>query len=106
MACRAYRRGNMVMKNFTVRDIKGLFSDWNFDGYAIDGKELTSRDDQALILADMEELRPVTIYQDGTVNGLDDGHSVDIVTDAQGFTDNEFDALWRLYGYTDNAIDE
>jgi hypothetical protein len=27
----------MVMKNFIVKDIKGLFSDWNFDGYAIDG---------------------------------------------------------------------
>jgi hypothetical protein len=26
----------MVMKNFTVRDIKGLFSDWNFDGYGVD----------------------------------------------------------------------
>jgi hypothetical protein len=96
----------MVVKNFTVRDIKGLFSDWNFDGYAIDGKELTSRDDQALILADIEKLKSVTIYQDGTVSGVDDGHSVDIVTDAQGFTDSEFDALWRSYGYAELTIDE
>jgi hypothetical protein len=28
------------------------------------------------------------------------------VRDIKGFTDSEFDALWRLYGYTDNAIDE
>jgi hypothetical protein len=64
----------MVMKNFIVKDIKGLFSDWNFDGYAIDGKELTSRDDQALILADIEKLKSVTIYQDGTVSGDKDRH--------------------------------
>jgi hypothetical protein len=96
----------MVMKNFIVKDIKGLFSDWNFDGYAIDGKELTSRDDQALILADIEKLKSVTIYQDGTVSGVDDGHSVDIVTDAQGYTDNEFDALKRAYGYREQSISE
>jgi hypothetical protein len=96
----------MVMKNFIVKDIKGLFSDWNFDGYAIDGKELTSRDDQALIIADIEELRPVTIYQDGTVNGLDGGHSVDIATESQGYTDNEFDALKRAYGYREQSISE
>jgi hypothetical protein len=55
----------MVMKNFTVRDIKGLFSDWNFDGYG-----------------------------------------VDIATESQGYTDNEFAELKRLYGYTEQAISE
>jgi hypothetical protein len=48
----------------------------------------------------------VTIYQDGTVSGVDDGHSVDIVTDAQGYTDNEFDALKRAYGYREQSISE
>ena len=96
----------MTMKNFTVRDIKGLFSDWNFDGYVIDGKELTSRQSQELILADIEKLKPVTIYQDGSVSGRDGGYGVDIATDSHGYTDSEFDALKRAYGYTEQAISE
>lgn len=79
------------MKQFIVRDTKGLFSDWNFDGYAINGEELNSRYAQARILADIANLKPVTIYQNGTVNGVDGGHSVDIATDAQRFTDSEFE---------------
>jgi len=92
------------MKNFIVRDIKGLFSDWNFDGYVVNGKELTSRYHQEAILDDISKLKPVTIYQDGTVNGVDGGRSIDIVTDSQGFTDFDFQLAWVVYGDTSQAI--
>lgn len=93
------------MRNFIVRDIQ-LFVDWNFDGYVINGKELTSRDDQALILADIEKLKPVTISQDGTVTGVDGSRSVDIATDALRYTGSEFDELWSQYGYPEQAVCE
>ena len=89
------------MRNFIVRDIQGLFSDWNFDGYVINGKEMNSRDNQDVILADIENLKPVTIYQNGTVSGVNGSHGVDIATDAQRFTDSGFDALWCEFGYPD-----
>lgn len=94
------------MKNFAVRDIQGLFGDWNFDGYTIKGKQLTSKNDQAIILADIEKLKPVMIYQDGSVRGTKDNHSVIVVNESQELTDDDFCELWELFGYPEQPISE
>ena len=91
-------RKSMVMRNYPLPN--------GFDGYVINGKELTSRYHQEAILDDISKLKPVTIYQDGTVNGVDGGRSIDIVTDSQGFTDNDFNKLWLGYGDPEQSISE
>ena len=92
------------MRNFIVRDLN-IFDDWDFStNVGSDGK--TYEESDLNWVEDFENYRPITIFQDGTVYGRNQDRSVDIAIDAAPYSDEEFRALWKEYGYPDIPIEE
>ncbi|MFQ5796502.1 MAG: hypothetical protein ACE5JP_15835 [Candidatus Bipolaricaulia bacterium] len=92
------------MYRFVVRDIGGIMEDCDLSDYCVNGRLVT---DKRAAIRHLEQRRPVTVFQDGTVCRTDDGRCVDILINCHcSYTDEEFEELWREFGYPDSLIEE
>ena len=92
------------MDRFVIRDIEGLMEDFDLSDYCINGKLVT---DQRAAIKHLEQHRPVTIFQDGAVFRMDNDCRVDILIECHcSYTDQEFEELWREFGYPGSLIEE
>jgi len=72
--------------------------------YCVDGDLAT---DESAAIKHLKQHRPVILFQDGTVCRTDGDRCVDILIDCHcSYTDEEFEELWREFGYPDSPIEE